>query len=347
MADLPSLRQCARELISAVLLALLLGNTAVLANIGQLGTVPPQGGGFTIFGRVYLPDGQPAVRAKVKIEIINGFVRDIWSDDQGNYEFRGVPAGRYRVSATNPEVAEQFSEPAESDSTRSYANRLQINVYLRLPNQPNKPAVPPGVVSVAEAAQNIPKAAQKAYEQGLKLQKENQAEKALAQFNRAIELYPEYFQALAERANLLMERNQLAEAAADFERALRFNSKYVPALRGLGYCQLQQKQFAAGVANLERAYALAPDVALTLLLLGYGNLSLNRHEAAKQCLQEALRLDAVSAARAHVYLAKIFAQEQKFKEAADAIRQYLKVKPDAADAASLRKLEEEWRARQR
>ena len=74
-------------------------------------------GGLTVFGRVYLPDGQPAVRAKVKIEVINGFWREVWSDDQGNYEFRGVIAGRYRLSATNPEDSEQFSEPAESDST--------------------------------------------------------------------------------------------------------------------------------------------------------------------------------------------------------------------------------------
>ena len=301
-------------------------------------------GGLTIFGRVYLPDGQPAVRAKVKVEIINGLVREVWSDDQGNYEFRGMPGGRYRLSATNPEAAEQYSEPAESDSTRSYANRLRVDVYLRLPTEHGK-AAPPGVVSVAEAAQDIPKAARKAYEQGLKWQKENQAEKAIAAFDQAIKLYPEYFQALAERGNLRMARNQLPEAAADFERALELNGKYVPALRGLGYCQLQQKQFAAGVANLERAYALAPNVAHKLLRLGYGNLSLNRHEAAKQCLQEALRLDAAGAARARVYLAEVFAQEQKFNEAADAIRAYLKVKPDAPDAAGLRKREEEWRAR--
>ena len=38
-------------------------------------------------------------------------------------------------------------------------------------------------------------------------------------------------------------------------------------------------------------------------------------------------------------------RDQKFKEAADEIRAYLKAKPDAAEAANLRKLEEDWRAR--
>jgi tetratricopeptide (TPR) repeat protein len=108
---------------------------------------------------------------------------------------------------------------------------------------------------------------------------------------------------------------------------------------------LQQKQYEPAIANLERAYAAAPDVALTLLLLGYANLSVRRYEPARQCLQEALRLDAASAARAHVYLGEIYAHEQKFKEAAEAVRTYLKLKPDAVDAAQLKELEAQWRAR--
>ncbi|MFN0085007.1 MAG: carboxypeptidase regulatory-like domain-containing protein [Blastocatellia bacterium] len=308
----------------------------------------PQGG-ITIFGRVYDPDGQPAVRVKVRVEIINGMMRETVCDNDGRYEFRGMPAGRYRLSGSNPEASEQYAEPAESDSTRSYANRLQVDIYMRLPIKHVAPTVPPGVVSIEEASQNIPREARKAYEQGMKLQKENQAgkggEKAMAQFNQAIDLYPEYFQALTERANLRMARNQLPEAAGDFERALRVNGKYVPALRGLGYCQIQQKQYAAAVANLEVAFALAPRASLTLLLLGYGNLSLNRYEAAKQCLQEALRLDETSAARAHVHLGEIYAREEKFTEAADEVRRFLSLNAQAPDAAQLKEMEKQWRAR--
>lgn len=307
---------------------------------GQFGA--PQQGGFVIFGRVSLPNGYPAVRVRVYIEALNGIHRNVLSDDQGNYEFRGMSGGRYRVSAVNPEAPEQISEPAESDTTRAYSNRLQINIFLRLPVHKDKLEAKPGTINVAEAAQNIPKQARKAYEQGLKLQKENQAEKALGQFNQAIDLYPEYFQALTDRANLYMQQNRLAEAEADFERAIAQNGKYPPALRGLGYCQIQQKKFGVAVGNLEKAYSLEPNVPMTLLLLGYANLSINHYEEAKQCLQEALRMDAGSTIRAHVYLAEIFAHEQKFKEAVDEIRAYLKVKPDATDAAHLRELESQW-----
>ena len=279
------------------------------------------------------------------IEATNGLRRDTLSDDQGNYEFRGMSGGRYRVYATNPNAPEQYCDPIEADTNRAYSNRVQVDIHLRLPLHKDKKDANPGIVSASEAAQNIPKSALKAYEQGLKLQKENKGEPALIAFNQAIELYPEYFQALTERANLLMGRNQLTEAAADFAKALQLSDKYVPALRGMGYCQIQQKQFEAAVSNLERAFVLEPKVALTLMLLGYANLSLGRHEPAKQCLEEALKLGPESAARAHVYLAEVFAHEQKFKEAADSIQRYLTLKPDAADAANLRNLESDWRAR--
>ncbi|MBO0798139.1 MAG: hypothetical protein J2P31_04885, partial [Blastocatellia bacterium] len=77
----------------------------------------------------------------------------------------------------------------------------------------------------------------------------------------------------------------------------------------------------------------------------YADLSLNRYEQAKRELMEALKLGADCVVRAHVYLAEILAHEQKYKEAADEIRVYLRSKPDAADAESLRKLEADWRAR--
>lgn len=262
-------------------LTLLFGGASI-AN----GAIPQ--GGFVIFGRVNLPNGRPAsTRVKVFIEGMNGLRRDALSDDQGNYEIRGISGGRYRIHATNPDAPDQYCDPIEADTNRAYSNRLQVDINLKLPLHKERKDANPGIVSVSETTQNVPKSARKAYEEALKLQKENRADQALARFNQAIEHYPEYFQALTERANLLMDRNQLTEAAADFERALRLNEKYVPALRGLGYCQIQQKQFEAAVSNLERAFVMEPKVPLTLLLLGYGNLSLGRHEPAKQCLEEA------------------------------------------------------------
>lgn len=231
----------------------------------QLGTVGGQG--FSVFGRVYLPNGKPAPRGiKVYLEMPSGLSRYIPTDDGGNYEFRGIDRGRYKIKAVNPDDPNQFSDPAESDSNRAYANRVQIDVFLRLPMHDKKDDSKARTISVVEAAQNVPKPARQAYEQGLKFQKENKSDKALASFNESLRIYPEYFQALTERGNVLMQQNKLAESEADFVRALQLNSQYAPALRGIGYCQIQQKKFAAAVSNLENAFVLDPSAPMTLML---------------------------------------------------------------------------------
>jgi tetratricopeptide (TPR) repeat protein len=337
-----SLRSCCKRLCAWANLALLLGTLSIVGQAQQGAIVPNSG--FVVFGRVSLPDGKPAARVKVYLETVNGVKRDVLTDDQGYYEIRGLSGGRFRMNAVNPNDSTMYSDTAESDSTRAYANRLQINIYLRYPMHGKKDA-PPGTVNAAEAAQEIPKPARKAYEQGLKYQKENQAEKAMISFNQAIELYPAYFQALTERGNLLMQYNRLAEALAEFERALQINGQYSPALRGAGYCNIQQRKYEEALGQLEKSLVYEPRVALTHMLVGYANLSLNRYEQAKSSLQQALKLGADNVVRARVYLAEVLAHEQKFKEAADEIRAYLRVRPEAADAASLRKMEEDWRAR--
>src|SRR5262245_59600137 len=91
------------RLLALVSLTLLFGNSPTVGGAIHLGAVQ-QGGGFVIFGRVRLPDGHPAkTRMKVFIEAMNGLRRDTLSDNDGNYEFRGMSGGRYRVYAINPD----------------------------------------------------------------------------------------------------------------------------------------------------------------------------------------------------------------------------------------------------
>ena len=65
-----------RWLFSMLSLALLL-ISLVSSSYAQLGTIQQGGGGFLVFGRVSLPDGNPAPpRVKVFIEALNGLRRD-------------------------------------------------------------------------------------------------------------------------------------------------------------------------------------------------------------------------------------------------------------------------------
>jgi Tfp pilus assembly protein PilF len=304
-------------------------------------------GGLTLFGRVYLPDGQPASRVKVRVEVVNGFARELLTDDQGSYEIRGVVAGRYRMMATHPNQPELVTEPAESDSTRSYANRLQIDLYFQLRREGSRPATPPGTIDVREmkGAAEVPAAARKVWEQARRHLEAREWEKARRQLDRAIELSPAFADAWIGRGQVGIEQQRLGDAARDFAEALRLDPRAAAAHRGLGLCLLQGGRFEEAVGSLERAYALAPEDAQTLLLLGYGNLSLARVDLARQCLEEALRLDPRGALRAHVYLGQVKAHGGDFAGAVASLRRYFEAVPAPVDGERLRALEADWQRR--
>jgi tetratricopeptide (TPR) repeat protein len=322
-----------------LLLAGLPGSGSAFAN-----PLLPQGGGFTIVGTVSLPDGKPAPYFKVKITGITGLNFEVQTTDQGRYQFFSIPTGRYRVTAYDPVDSTFASDPTEADTSRSAGNRLIVHLYIR-PKPPARSESKTGVVSVAEATQQVPKEAKKAYEQGLKLKNDKKLEKALESFDRAVQLFPEYFQAFTGRGEIRIAQNQSAQAVEDFTRALQYNEEYAPALRGAGYCKLEQQQFEEAIKYLERAIAVDSNVADTHLFLGIANLSLDHREAAERALQQALKLNADHAVTAHIYLADLYARQQRYREAADELQIYLKARPNAPNAAKLKITEAELRAR--
>lgn len=301
---------------------------------------------FVIHGRVNLPNGRVASGVVVKLSSLSGMERETFSDDNGRYEFRDVPRGRYNLSATNPSDPQQFTDSVEADTGRSVSNRLLIHIYLRVAPAVSSAGNPTSAtVSVAEATQHVPKSARKAFEEALKYKSDRQSEKALAKFDRSINLFPGYFQALAERGHLLIWLGRFEDAAKDFARALEVNNRYGPALRGSGLCKFQQGKFAEAIKTLELAAFLEPEVANTYLFLGIARLALDQREPARTALQQSLRIDPKGAARAHVHLAELHVRENRLPEAASELRTYLEMVPKAPDADRLRSVEGQLRAK--
>lgn len=321
----------------------LLAPVALCFLIAPTITGTPQRNAFTILGQVSLPDGNPAMRVPVKITGMSGLDRETRTDSQGRYEFQAVTGGRYRLTASNPADPTHFTDPVDADTSRSAGNRLLVHIYLRVAPTVGKGGRKPSVVSAAEAAQNIPKRARKAYEQGLKAKANNDFSRALEDFGSAIEIYPGYFQAFAERGDVHIKQDHVTEAVTDFDQALKINKDYVPALRGIGFCKLGQQKFTESAHYLVRSLEAEFNDASSHLFLGIALLGLNQGQLAKEEFQQALRIDAGSAANARIYLADLYAREQRYKEAADELRTYLAARPTAPNAAKLKDREAQLR----
>lgn len=293
----------------------------------------------TIYGRVSLPDGSAASRVTVNISGQSGFSRQVFTDDAGQYEIQGVPRGRYSLTAINPASPEQYSDRSDLELSRLTPARVALNIYLRAGAkfEPARKGTA-SAVSVAEVGQHVPKAAQKEFEKAVRLGKNQQLDKALQSFNRSIELFPEYFQAITQRGHLRITMRMFAEAEKYFARALELNSGYEPALRGAGICKLRQDKYTDAIKDLEQAVSTEPHDAAAHLFLGFTYASVDRHEDARAALQKALNLDPAGSVRAHVYLANLAMKEDRTEEAVAELEKYLAAVPNAPDAEKLRAL---------
>ncbi len=338
----PYLFKASKRLILILVLAL----SAWLSCQAQPGgsTLPTPLRLATIYVQVSLPNGRPAGGALVTLMPTSGAPRNGFANDSGRLEFPGMPEAQYTLTATSPSDPNLISDAVEMNPSRALNGNLTVQLLLRDRSDHTK-SPKPGVIRAGENEQKIPREARKAFNEGLKFKGDDEPLKALESFNRAIDLYHEYYQAFAERGDVNVSQRKLEEAAADFDRALKINAYYSPALRGSGYCKLEKREFADAIELFEKSISADPNNANTHLLLGIANLELDRREPAREALRKALSFDTQPVPRAHIYLANLYARERQYLQAADELHKYIEANPVAADAAGMREIEAKWRAR--
>lgn len=287
---------------------------------------------YVIFGNVRLPDGSLARQVAVRLTSTTGLDRSTFTDDNGRYELRDLPRGHYFLSASNPEDPDQFSDSAEVDTSRAFITRITANLDLRYKpvKTVQQPAVSP-VITAKESAQRVPKQALKSFDRGVKFSREGKWRQAEEEFTHALEIFPDYFQALIERGDIYIAQGRIGEASQDFKNSLKINPEYGPALRGFGICEFHAGRYGDALDYLEKAVAAEPNVSRDFFLLALTYGALDRWGAARMAFQQALTLDPKGSARAHFHLANIYIRENRIDEAIRELDAYLAALPDAPD----------------
>ena len=327
--------------IPLLLLAMVRMSSSLFAQGSSVSSTP-----YVIFGNVRLPDGAPARQIPVMLTNMTGFDRRTFTDDGGRYELRDLPRGHYYLSASNPKDPDQVSDNAEVDTSRVFITRITANLYLRYRSMKTvqQPSDSP-VISARESAQHVPRKALKSFNQGIKSSQEGRFKEAEREFTRAIEIFPDYFQALSERGSLYVALGRLAEAGRDFKDSLKINPEYGPALRGSGICEFHAGKYTDALSYLEKAVAAEPNVAKDYMLLGLTYGALDRWGAARMAFQQALSLDPKGFARAHFHLANIYIRENRTAEAINELDAYLAALPEAPDREKVITLQSQLRGK--
>ncbi len=115
---------------------------------------------------------------------------------------------------------------------------------------------------------------------------------ALEDYNRAVELFPEYPVAYNNRGNLLLALGKSDEATKDFDRALALAPGYAAAYSNRGNAKMKLGKSDQAIADFTKAIELMPASAPPLSGRGLAYLSVGKPHAAVRDFSRAVSADA-------------------------------------------------------
>jgi len=200
---------------------------------------------FEVSGQVRSADNKTIENAMVRIETHSGALVDQGTtDSMGRFRFTRLRSGQYRVSATSGSF---ISPPQMVDLSRSSP---RVHLLFQLVAEPPTFASP-AKVGVIDA--RVPVAAKTAFDKGQAALVEEKTDAAILLFKKAIEIYPQFYDAHLLLGQLFMESSHWEKAEESFRQALTINPKAVRAMVSLGEVYRRQKRYEQGVKLLTEA----------------------------------------------------------------------------------------------
>jgi tetratricopeptide (TPR) repeat protein len=156
-------------------------------------------------------------------------------------------------------------------------------------------------------------------------------DKALPDFNRAIELSPNYKEALNNRGSLYRLIDKPREAVADYTRVLALDPVYVKSLSGRGNAYASLGVLDSALADFNKAFELDPVVANALGDRGSVYFRLGKFENAVEDCSRKIAIDTTNA-EAYLNRAVAYSSLQKWELAIKDYTVYLKAHPENPNA---------------
>ncbi len=208
-------------------------------------------------GRVIAPSGtQPTNPVRVKLTFNGRPIHETFSDLSGRFSFPGLARGTYQLTAEGDGITfETTSVSADVSAFGSAPQSFTQDIQLR-PIR-HKPIPQAGVVNAF--SQVVPEPAKQALDAGIKLAEEGNTKAAVESMQKAIQIFPDYFDAHLQLGNTFLKTEQFEEAIAELDRARLINPNDERAYQSFGFLLMKQRNFAVAVAIFAEAARLNPE----------------------------------------------------------------------------------------
>ena len=297
--------------------AVLLAATSAYAQRDR-DTYNPGNQSFEVSGQVNIAgSNDPVTNAPVRLERFSGGLADqINTDARGRFRFTNLQRGYYRVIINAPGFG-----PAQQEADLTLLFKAYLVFGLTRTDSSNG-ASPGNSLDVIDA--RIPAEARTEFVRGREALSKKSEQDAIAHFQKALFLYPEFFEAQLLLSTALMDLREWQKAEAVILRALQIKPENATALLALGEVYWRERRYDEAERTLRdglkldeknwhgnftlarlywdkgdtmkagpsigRTLQLKPDFAEAHLLAGNILLRLNQHQRAQVEYEEYLRL---------------------------------------------------------
>lgn len=264
----------------------------------------------------------------VEVELLDSFERLIGSRRTrggGFYSFQRLNQGIYfikvRVAGTNYKEKKLRIDLGDLNSIGG-VDVKQIDVFMEIdPRRRNALPATTGVVF----AQEIPSQAKEHYNSGLKNIGKKNLEAAENNFVKALEVFPDYFDALDSLGDLYLKKGKFLEAENTYKKAIEVNPKSSTSLFGLAVAQNNLKKKPDAAETLKRANEVDGNSINVNLLLGIIQRDLKQYNEAEKALLKAKNLSDNKQPDVNWQLANLYYYNlKKLRQAARELNYYLK-----------------------
>jgi tetratricopeptide (TPR) repeat protein len=290
----------------------------------------------SIRGRVVLPDGTLISESvKLTLQSARGTQTVSYTDNQGQFEFRGLAPDNYRLEVEADR--QRFEIVTESVQVNRGIPSI-LNIALREKRSASGSKSDERAVSVGELDPNVPEPARKEFDRASKANKEGKADESIAHLRKAIQLYPHYLMARNDLGAQLLEQGRLEEAADELRQAISIDAKAFNPQLNLGVLFVRQHRFSEAADSLRKALSLNPSSPAANLYAGLAALGLEDWATAEKQLKAAYDLGGSAYALALFHLGQLYMGKGERQLALKAFETYLHDAPGADNAAEVRKM---------
>ncbi|MBA2704080.1 MAG: tetratricopeptide repeat protein [Blastocatellia bacterium] len=265
------------------------------------------------------------------------------TDDTGAFAFRRVGGGTYTVTIEGEKEYEPVNEQVDvidTSSSRGTPFGRSYSVQIRLRYKPSSEKA--GVINAALMA--APKPAAELYQKALQSERDGDHEKAIAQLQQAIALYPRFSLALNEMGVIYERIGKFEQAEKVFGSAVKVAPEIFELRLNYGIVQLKNKHYADAETQLHRATEIKDGSATAHLFRGKALIHLSKYSEAENELQQVIKLGGEDVALAYRFLGALYNERDENKLAIDALEKYLSLAPTAKDADSVRNIIKQLRS---